>query len=188
MTPSVSNTAATAGAFRLPLLAIPAPAGCASEFWGSCAGAWRGVGWASQTTRSTPREGPVDSNEREAFERDWAALSEEVLSGMADWRAQHPRATLSEIEAELDARLARMRARLLERVAQQSTATTWRQQAATGGEDAAPRCAQCGTRLEPHGRRTRRLRRLRTGGGQELRLQRDYGVCPQCGQGLFPPG
>jgi len=56
----------------------------------------------------------VDSNEREAFERDWAALSEEVLSGMADWRAQHPRATLSEIEAELDARLARMRACLLE--------------------------------------------------------------------------
>ena len=127
----------------------------------------------------------MDSNEREAFERDWAALSEEVLSGMADWRAQHPRATLSEIETELDGRLARMRARLLERVAQQSAATTWRQKAAPGGEDAAPRCAQCGTRLEPYGRRTRRLR---TGGGQELRLQRDYGVCPHCGQGLFPPG
>ena len=127
----------------------------------------------------------MDSNEREAFERDWAALSEEVLSGMADWRAQHPRATLSEIEAELDARLARMRARLLERVAHQSAATTWRQQAATGGEDAAPRCAQCGTRLEPPGRRTRRWR---TGGGQELRLPRDDGVCPQWGPGLFPPG
>jgi ribosomal protein L34E len=136
----------------------------------------------------------VETNEREAFERDWAALSEEVLSeevlsdevlsGMADWRAQHPRATLSEIELELDGRLARVRARMLERVAQQSAARTWRQKAADQ-EDAAPRCAQCGTRLEPHGRRTRRLR---TSGGQELRLQRDYGVCPQCGQGLFPPG
>jgi YgiT-type zinc finger domain-containing protein len=130
-----------------------------------------------------PREGPVDS-EGEAFERDWAALSEEGLSGMADWRAQHPRATLSEIEGELDGRLARMRARMLERVAQQSPATTWRH-AAREGEDAGPTCPQCGTRLEPHGRRTRRLR---TSGGQELQLQRDYGVCPQCGQGLFPPG
>ncbi len=130
------------------------------------------------------REGPVDSNEREAFERDWAALSEEVLSGMRDWRVQHPRATLSEIEVELDARLARMRARMLERVAQQSTATTWRQKAADQ-EDAAPQCPHCGTRLEPHGRRTRRLR---TAGGQQVQLERDYGVCPQCGQGLFPPG
>jgi ribosomal protein L34E len=122
-------------------------------------------------------------NEREAFERDWAALSEEVLSGMADWRAQHPRATLSEIEVELDARLARMRARLLERVAQQSAATTWRRPV-SDQEETAPRCPHCGTPLEPHGRRTRRWR---TTGGQQVQLQRDYGVCPQCGQGLFPP-
>jgi hypothetical protein len=122
--------------------------------------------------------------ERAAFEREWAMLSEEVLSGMADWRAQHPRATLSEIEAELDARLARLRARMLERVAHQSAAATWRQ-LASDQEEATPRCAQCGTRLEPHGRRTRRLR---TSGGQEIQLAREYGVCPQCGQGLFPPG
>jgi ribosomal protein L34E len=126
----------------------------------------------------------VDSTEREAFEREWAALSEEVLCGMADWRAQHPHATLSEIEAELDVRLARMRVRMLERVAQQSAATTWRQ-SGSDQEEAAPRCAQCGTRLEPHGRR---MRRLRTTGGQQVTLQREYGVCPQCGQGLFPPG
>ena len=123
-------------------------------------------------------------NEREAFEREWAVLSEEVLSGMADWRAQHPRATFSEIERELDARLARMRVRMLERVAQQSTATTWGQPVSDQG-DAAPRCPQCGAGLEPHGRRRRRLR---TTGGQEVQLQREYGVCPQCGQGLFPPG
>jgi DNA-directed RNA polymerase subunit RPC12/RpoP len=93
-------------------------------------------------------------DEREAFEREWAALSEEVLSeevlsGMADWRAQHPHATLSESEGALDGRLARLR----ERAAPQSAVTTWRQQA-SDQEDAAPRCPQCGTRLEPHGRRT----------------------------------
>ena len=40
-------------------------------------------------------------------------LSEEVITGMAEWRGQHPRATLSEIEAALDERLARVRARML---------------------------------------------------------------------------
>ncbi len=126
----------------------------------------------------------MDDDQREAFERAWAALSEDVLSGMADWRAQHPHATFSEIEAEVDTRLSRMRARMLERVAQQSTATTWRQQEG-GQEGAAPRCPHCGTPLEPHGRRRRRLR---TSGGQRVELEREYGVCPQCGQGLFPPG
>jgi RNA polymerase-binding transcription factor DksA len=129
----------------------------------------------------------VNNTEWEAFEREWAALSEEVLSGMADWRAQHPRASLSEIEGELDTRLAQMRARMLERVAQQSAATTWRQQASdqSDQEEAAPRCPQCVTRLEPRGRRRRRLR---TSGGAQVHLQREYGVCPQCGQGLFPSG
>ena len=127
--------------------------------------------------------------EREALVREWAALSEEVLSeevlsGMTDWRAPQPHATLSEIAGALDGRLARMRARLLERAAQQSAVTTWRQ-LASDQEDAAPRCPQGGTRLEPHGRRTRRVR---TAGGQQVPRQREYGVCPQCGQGLFPPG
>jgi ribosomal protein L34E len=129
-----------------------------------------------------------DNQEREAFEREWAALSEEVLSGMADWRAQHPHATFSEIEAALDARLARMRARMLERVAQQSTARTWRpatRDQGTDQEEGAPRCPSCGARLDPRGRHPRRLR---TSGGQAVALDRDYGVCPQCGQGLFPPG
>jgi YgiT-type zinc finger domain-containing protein len=128
--------------------------------------------------------------QRQAFERDWAMLSEEVLSGMADWRAQHPHATFSEIETALDTRLAGMRARMLERMAQQSAATTWRPAAdranqVSGQQDAAPHCPTCGARLEPRGRHRRRLR---TSGGQAVELQREYGVCPQCGQGVFPPG
>jgi len=114
----------------------------------------------------------------------WATLCAEVLSAMADWRAQHPRAPLTEIERELDARWARLRVGMLERVAHQSAATTWRQ-ATPDGEDGVPTCPQCAQRLQPQGRRTRPLR---TVGGQELQLQREYGVCPQCGQGLFPPG
>ena len=43
----------------------------------------------------------------------WQAVSEEVLTGMKDWRVQHPKATFREIEAALDERLARLRARML---------------------------------------------------------------------------
>ncbi|HEV2461917.1 MAG TPA: YgiT-type zinc finger protein [Ktedonobacterales bacterium] len=122
-------------------------------------------------------------DEQEAFERKWTGLSEEVLSGMAAWRAQHPQATLTEIEVELDARLARLRVRLLERVAQQSQAAAWSGQSVEPA--AAPLCPHCGAALEPRGRKTRRLK---THGGQEVILHREYGVCSQCGQGLFPPG
>ena len=107
-------------------------------------------------------------------------LTEDIMTGMREWRIQHPKATLREIETELDARLARTRARMLEDLALQSTAVTW--------QDAArlhtPTCPQCGTRLDERGTHSRTLL---THGGQELTLERSYGVCPSCGSGLFPP-
>jgi|GEM_PF-5716697 len=41
-------------------------------------------------------------------------MTEEIMSGMRTWRAQHPIATLREMEDELDARWTRVRARMLE--------------------------------------------------------------------------
>jgi hypothetical protein len=119
--------------------------------------------------------------ESAAFERRWAALSEEVLTGMRDWRVQHPQATLREIEVELDERLAHLRARMLEDLALQSRAAAWN----GGAASSPPCCPECGTALAPRG--THR-RRLKTHGGQELTLPRTYGVCSSCGQGHFPPG
>jgi YgiT-type zinc finger domain-containing protein len=113
-------------------------------------------------------------------EEDWAALSAQVLSGMRDWRAQHPHASLREIETALDERLARMRARLLQDVAQASPAADWSHARVADR----PTCPSCGERLQPRGKRTRRLKTL---GGQQLTLQRTSGVCPACGQELFPP-
>ena len=43
-------------------------------------------------------------------DQSWHALSEEILTGMHDWRRQHPKATLREMEQEVDARLSRLRA------------------------------------------------------------------------------
>lgn len=118
---------------------------------------------------------------RTDFDQQWHALSEEVLSGMKEWRLQHPRATLNEIEAALDERLARLRARMLEDVALASVAADW---ARTTGA-ATPVCPECGTELQARGQH---VRRVKTYGGQDLTLQREYGVCPACHAGFFPPG
>ena len=110
----------------------------------------------------------------------WHQLTEDITTGMREWRVQHPKATLREIEVELDARLARMRARMLEDLALASTAATWQNAAHLH----TPTCPQCGTPLAERGTHPRTLL---THGGQELTLERSYGVCPSCGSGLFPP-
>jgi len=111
----------------------------------------------------------------------WRQLTQEIMTGMREWRLQHPKATLREIETELDTRLNRMRARMLEDLALQSAAADW-QDTPTGLQ---PTCPDCGGPLQDRGRHPRTLQ---PHGGQTLTLERHYGVCPACGAGLFPPG
>ncbi len=59
---------------------------------------------------------------RTDFDAVWNNLAQEVMSGMKEWRLQHPKATLREIEVALDERLGRLRARMLEDVALASAA------------------------------------------------------------------
>lgn len=118
---------------------------------------------------------------RKDFDQDWRALSEEVITGMKEWRLHHPRATLTEIEAALDERLARLRARMLEDAALASAAADWKSEA----EATPPTCATCGKPLQARGGHSRQVQ---TSGGQSLTLARTYGVCPVCHTGLFPPG
>ncbi len=118
---------------------------------------------------------------RTDFDQHWHELSEEVLSGMKEWRLQHPRATLHEIEAALDERLVRLRARMLEDAALASAAADWDRAA----EAAAPKWPECGKGLQARGKHPHQVQ---TYGGQSLTLQREYGVCPVCHTGLFPPG
>ena len=84
----------------------------------------------------------------------WRELSEEVITGMAEGRGQHPRATLSEIEAALDERLARVRARMLQDTALASAATDVSQLP----EEERPCCPDCGHVLEARGQEERTLR------------------------------
>ena len=110
----------------------------------------------------------------------WHALSAEVISGMAGWRQQHPKASLSEIECALDERLTRLRAQMLQAAALLSASADIREAEA----DERPLCPQCGARVEARGLRTRTLS---TEHEQRLELKRSYVVCPECQTGFFPP-
>ncbi len=113
-------------------------------------------------------------------EQTWHRLTEEIMRGMREWRAQHSKATLREMETELDARWARVRARMLEDLALASAAADW----AGAPASEHPTCRECGQRLQLRGADTRTLQ---THGGQALTLERQYGTCPACGAGFFPP-
>ena len=114
------------------------------------------------------------------FDAKWHELAEEVMSGMKEWRLQHPKATLREIERALDERLAKMRARMLQDAALASAAADMQ----ANEEEERPVCPECGARLESRGKQERHVTTLHN---QELRLERSYGVCPTCGAGFFPP-
>ena len=77
-------------------------------------------------------------------------------------------------------RLSRVRARMLEDAALLSRATE-----AEAAEGETPlTCPVCGTPLQGRGKQPRDLV---TQHDQPIHLERQYAVCPQCGQGFFPP-
>ena len=114
-------------------------------------------------------------------EGSWRQLSEEVIVGMLEWRLQHPKATFNQIETELDQRLARLRAQMLQDTVLASAATDWSESM----PDQRPQCRNCSQGLLSAGKRKRRLQ---TQGRSEIELERQYGVCPDCGEKFFPPG
>ena len=116
-----------------------------------------------------------------AYEQHWHEVAQEVLLEMNTWREEHPTATMQEIEEEVDTRIARMRARLVEGLAMSSAA-------AEGGSRASDQpacCPTCGGVLQARGKQ---VRKLTTTGEQTVRLERSYGYCPKCQGGFFPPG
>ena len=115
---------------------------------------------------------------KEKVEEEWNGMSEEIMRGVTGWRVEHPKATLREIEAEIDKRLSELRAKMITDTANQSVSARWE---AAEGEI----CPECGAKLI---RKGKQKRVLLTKDGREIELARDYGVCVACGHGVFPPG
>jgi len=108
----------------------------------------------------------------------WSGLSDEIMASMSEWRSQHPKASLREIEGEIDKRLSELRARMITDTANASASARW--EAADGVV-----CPECGAKLIKKGKKKRVLL---TREGREIELEREYGVCVACGLGIFPPG
>ena len=116
--------------------------------------------------------------ETKKVSKEWDQMSEEMNAAILEWREQHPRATFREIEAEIDRRLDELRAKMLSDTANLSASAEWIE----GPEG--PMCPHCGEKLAGKGRKRRKLQ---VRGENEVELERKYGVCPECGQGIFPP-
>jgi hypothetical protein len=104
----------------------------------------------------------------------WDRAAARARAGVAAWRAAHPRATLTEIEVEVDRQLAAARAQLIASAAQAGPV-----------EEEPPPCPTCGAPMRWDGARTRHLT---TTHDQPVELTRRYARCPACGTGPFPPG
>jgi RNase P subunit RPR2 len=116
-----------------------------------------------------------------ANEDHWRELSEHILTDLKEWRRSHPKATFREIEDEVHKRISRLEAQLIQDTAQESQNRAW----SGASKQERPPCPVCNTPLQARGKRQRRLQ---GSGGQEVVLSREYGTCPECGTGLFPPG
>jgi hypothetical protein len=113
----------------------------------------------------------------------WDGLAAAVERELIEWRAAHPKATLAEIEAAVQAALSRLQGRYLSDLVHASAAADLR---ATPAE-ARPRCPTCGGALRAQGGLRERAV-LTPGQPEPLRLERSYGECEACGSGVFPPG
>lgn len=106
-------------------------------------------------------------------EADGAAMAATAAHArLQQWRRDHPRATLREIEEAVDRHLARLRTTLIAQVAHQEQAAT------------RPACPTCG---EPMQRVGTRERTVTTAQDEALTLRGAGYRCPACGVGLFPP-
>ncbi len=120
-----------------------------------------------------------EKDEQGEMKEKWRAVGEEVLTGMAQWRKEHPKATFAEIEEEVEMRMAPLRTSLLQEAAQESELSTWSQLP----KEQRPVCSQCQTPLVARGKQKRKIK---TQGEQAVHLERQYGTCPHCGYGFFP--
>lgn len=100
--------------------------------------------------------------------------AEEMFETMWEWGEEHPEATFDEIVGKLSQeRRALMREMLGEMLLQHGD-----------GRYEEGACPECGTKTQSNGRRTRTIMHAEG----EVKVKRAHRLCPDCGQGVFPPG
>lgn len=103
------------------------------------------------------------------------ARLEKTADELLDWEEQNPRPTLTQIEDVVLALRKQMGKEMAEEVIERMEA-----KALVPG----PRCPKCGKEMRDKGQREKDIE-SRAG---ELSLERGYYACPDCDEGVFPPG
>ena len=115
-------------------------------------------------------------NERE----EWVKKFQQASSEISDWRGQHPRASLTEIENAVDDELAKLRAEMIQELALESALTDIKRLPA----EERPKCPKCWRPVVANGKQKRRLT---TTYEQSVELERSKGYCSNCRVSYFPP-
>ena len=110
-----------------------------------------------------------------AAECEAEAVAVEMAQKAVAWQAAHPRATLEELEEAL----LQLRAEFSQQLARVLLEHREARQPVPG-----PRCPQCGQ--EMHYKGDKSLHPPTTLG--DVAFERGYYYCPECDQGVFPPG
>ena len=111
----------------------------------------------------------------------WGDEFEKASEEVSDWRQKHPRASLTDIENSVDEELAKVRAKMIAELAQESPLTDLTKMKSAER----PKCPGCGRPIVANGRQKRKLITKRE---QEIELERSKGYCRDCRVSFFPPG
>jgi len=109
----------------------------------------------------------------------WANLFAKASRNTEQWRGEHKKATLTEIENTVDKELARVRAPMIQDLAMASQITDLTKMR----PEERPRCAICGEPLVANGQQERTLM---TDYEQPVKLTRSKGYCPKCQESFSP--
>lgn len=108
-------------------------------------------------------------------------LSEEIVVDMDSWNTSNPDATFLEIEEKARELVSKLEVALVQKSALEREEESWTEQE----EGERPTCPNCKVPLVSRGKH---MRNLQGASGREIKLKRNYGTCPNCKTGLFPPG
>lgn len=111
----------------------------------------------------------------------WQELQGRVNATIAEWRREHPEATLTEIEEAVDSRIAWVRTRMVEDLAQGGRTADLKRLT----KEERPLCPKCGQPMAANGKGRRKLKSFH---GQVIELERDQAYCSQCEVTFFPSG
>lgn len=112
---------------------------------------------------------------------DWEGLQSQLNDVIREWRKANPTATFTEIEDEVDEKLATVKRQMVEDLVHESKTADL----TNLSESERPQCPTCDEPVIANGKKKRTLK---TGYEKEIELERHQAYCPTCKVTFFPSG